>query len=67
MVSFPFLFAVESGVFGIILRYQDQAGVRVLGVGRDRYLVVPGGLRAPLRRGMVMEEATTVSHGMGAF
>ena len=66
VVSFPFLFAIESCVFGIVLRYQDQAGVRVLGLDRDRYLVVPGGIRAPLRRGMVMEKVTNVSYGLGA-
>ena len=66
VVSFPFLFAAESGVLGIILRYQDQASVRVLGLDCYRYLVVPGGLRAPLRRGMVMEKVTNVSYGLGA-
>jgi len=66
VVSFPFLFAAESGVLGVILRYQDQAGVRVLGLDRYRYLVVPGGLWAPLRGGVVMEKVTTVSYGVGA-
>ena len=66
VLPFPVLFAAEGGILGVVLRYQDQAGVRVLGLDRYRYLVVPGRLRDPLRRGMVMAKVTSVSYVVGA-
>ena len=67
VVSFPFLFATEEGVLRIVHRRQDQSRVRVLGLDRNSYPLVPGGLWAPLRGGVVMEKIAIVSYGMGTI